>query len=88
MKRGRFSEEQIVKILQEQAHGNKVGEICRQHGIGEATFYKWKSKYSGMSVSDVHRLKRLEDENRRLKTLLADAHLDLAILKDVTSKKW
>lgn len=88
MKRGRFSEEQIVKILQEQAHGNKVGEICRRHGVGEATFYKWKSKYSGMSVSDVHQLKSLEDENRRLKTLLADAHLDLAILKDVTSKKW
>jgi putative transposase len=88
MKRGRFSEEQIVKILQEQEYGHKVGDICRRHGIGEATFYKWKSKYSGMSVSDVHRLKSLEDENRRLKTLLADAHLDLVILKDVTSKKW
>lgn len=88
MKRGRFSEEQIVKILQEQDHGHKVGDICRRHGVGEATFYKWKSKYSGMSVSDVHRLKSLEEENLRLKTLLADAHLDLAILKDVTSKKW
>lgn len=88
MKRGRFSEEQIVKILQEQDHGHKVGDICRRHGVGEASFYKWKSKYSGMSVSDVHRLKSLEEENRRLKTLLADAHLDLAILKDVTSKKW
>jgi putative transposase len=88
MKRGRFREEQIVKILQEQEHGHKVVEICRRHGIGEATFYKWKSKYSGMSVSEVHRLKSLEEENLRLKTLLADAHLDLAILKDVTSKKW
>ena len=88
MKRGRFSEEQIVKILQEQEYGHKVADICRRHGIGEATFYKWTSKYSGMSVSDVHRLKSLEEENRWLKTLLADAHLDLAILKDVTSKKW
>lgn len=88
MKRGRFREEQIVKVLQEQEQGHKVGDICRRHGIVEATFYKWKSKYSGMSVSDVHRLKILEEENRRLKTLLADAHLDLAILKDVTSKKW
>ncbi|MDP3935781.1 MAG: IS3 family transposase [Alphaproteobacteria bacterium] len=87
MKRGRFSEEQIVKILKEQEPGYKVGDICRRHGIGEATFYKWKSKYSGMSVSDVHRLKSLEAENRRLKTLLADAHLDLAILKDVNIKK-
>lgn len=88
MKRGRFSEEQIVKVLQEQEQGHKVGDICRIQEIGEATFYKWKSQYSGMSVSDVHRLKSLEEENRRLKTQLADAHLDLAILKDVTSKKW
>jgi len=88
MKRGQFSEEQIVKILQEQEYGHKVGDICRRHGIGEATFYKWKLKYNGMSVSDVHRLKSLEEENRGLKTLLADAHLDLAILKDVTTKKW
>lgn len=88
MKRGRFSKEQIVKILQEQEHGQKVGEICRKHGVGEATFYKWKTKYSGMSVSDVHRLKALSEENRRLKELLADAHIDLAILKDVASKKW
>ncbi len=69
MKRGRFSEEQIVKILKEQEQGHKVCDICRRYGVGEATFYKWKSKYSGMSVSDVHRLKSLEEENRRMKTL-------------------
>lgn len=87
MKRGRFSEEQIVKVLKEQEQGHKVCDICRRHGIVGATFYKWKLQYSGRSVNDVHRLKSLEDENLRLKTLLADAHLDLAILKDVTSKK-
>lgn len=83
-----FSEEQIVKILNEQAQGHKVKDICRLHALSEATFYKWKTKYGGLAVSDVHRLKILEGENRRLKTLLAEAQLDMAMLKDVVSKKW
>lgn len=88
MKKSRFSEEQIIRILQEQEAGAKTSDVCRRHGIGESTFYKWKSKYGGMEVSDAKRLKALEDENRRLKNLLADAHLDIAMLKDVASKKW
>tara|TARA_B100001939_G_C16876116_1_gene588741 strand:+ start:65 stop:331 length:267 start_codon:yes stop_codon:yes gene_type:complete len=88
MKKSRFSEEQIIRILQEQEAGAQTSDVCRRHGIGESTFYKWKSKYGGMEVSDAKRLKALEDENRRLKNLLADAHLDIAMLKDVASKKW
>ena len=88
MKKTRFSEDQIVRILKEQESGMKVSDICRKHGLGEATFYKWKSKYGGLCVSEVARLKSLEEENRRLKTLLANAQLDISILKDVLSKKW
>ncbi len=83
----RFSEVQIIGILQEQESGVKVSDICRRHGISEATFYNWKSKYGGMSVSEAKRLKSLEDENRRLKRLVADLSLDKAILQDVLSKK-
>ncbi len=88
MKRSRFSEEQIIGILQEQEAGTKTADVCRQHGISDATFYKWKAKYGGMQVSDARRLKALEDENGKLKKLLAEAMLDNAMLKDVASKKW
>ena len=88
MKRSRFTEEQIIGILREQESGMKTADVCRRHGVSEGTFYKWKSKYGGMEVSDAKRLKTLEDENGRLKRLLADAHLDIAMLKDVAAKKW
>ena len=88
MKKSRFSEKQIIRILKEQEAGQRTCDVCRQHGIAESTFYKWKAKYGGMEVNEAKRLRSLEDENRRLKTLLADAHLDIAMLKDVNSKKW
>jgi putative transposase len=88
MKRSRFSEEQIIAILREQEVGSKTVEVCRRHGVSEATFYKWKAKYGGMEVSDARRLKALEDENAKLKRLLAGAMLDNAMLKDVAAKKW
>lgn len=88
MKKRRFTEAQIINILKEQEAGNRTGDVCRRHGIAESTFYKWKAKFGGMDVSEARRLKLLEDENRRLKSLLADAHLDIAMLKDVNSKKW
>jgi putative transposase len=84
----RFSEEQIICILNEQEAVSSTGDLCRKHGISPSTFYKWKSKYGGMEVSDAHRLKTLEQENSRLKRLVADLSLDIAILKDVTTKKW
>lgn len=84
----RFSEEQIIKVLKEHEAGAGTGDLCRRHGISQGTFYKWKAKYGGMEVSDARRLKELEDENRRLKKLLAEAELDKAMLKDVLSKKW
>jgi putative transposase len=86
MKGSRFSEEQIIAILREHDAGAKTEEVCRRHGISSATFYKWKSKYGGLEVSDARRLKALEDENRRLKRLLADAMLDNAALKDLLAK--
>ena len=88
MKRSRFTEEQIIGILREQESGMKTADVCRRHGVSEGTFYKWKSKYGGLEVSDAKRLKALEDENGRPKQLLADAHLDIAMLKDVAAKKW
>lgn len=88
MKTCRFSEEQIIRILKEQEGGARTVDVCRRHGIAESAFYKWKAKYGGMEVSDARRLKTLEEENRRLKSLLADAQLDIAMLKDVASKKW
>lgn len=88
MKRSRFSEEQIIGILKEQEAGMPTVEVCRRHGISPATFYKWKSKFGGMEVSDAKRLRALEDENAKLKKLLAEAMLDIAVLKDITGKKW
>jgi putative transposase len=88
MKRSRFSEEQIIAILREHEAGVKTDEVCRKHGISSATFYKWKAKYGGMDVSDARRLRALEDENSKLKKLLAETMLDNAILKDIAAKKW
>ena len=88
MKRSRFSEEQIIAILREQETGAKTVEVCRKHGISDATFYKWKAKYGGMEVSHARRLKALEDENAKLKKLLAEAMLDNAMLRDVAARKW
>jgi putative transposase len=88
MKRSRFTEEQIIAILHEQEAGAKTADVCRRHGISEATFYAWKAKFGGMAVSEAKRLKALEDENVRLKKLLAEAMLDNAVLKDLATKKW
>lgn len=88
MKRSRFSEEQIIGILKEQEAGMATADLCRKHGVSSATFYKWKARYGGLEVSDARRLKALEDENAKLKKLLAEAMLDNAILKDVAAKKW
>ena len=88
MKRSRFTEEQIIAVLREQESGVATAEVCRRHGVSSATFYKWKAKYGGLEVSDAKRLRALEDENAKLKKLLAEAMLDNAMLKDVASKKW
>ena len=89
MKRLRFTEEpQIMGVLREQEAGAKTAEICRKHGVSEATFYKWKAKYGGLEVSEAKRLRALEDENGRLKRMLADAILDNAALEDLLGKKW
>jgi putative transposase len=88
MKRSRFTEEQIIGVLKEHELGAKTADVCRKHGISEATFYNWKSKYGGLDVSEARRLKQLSAENTKLKKLLADAMLDNAALKDLLSKKW
>jgi putative transposase len=88
MKRLRFTEEQIIAVLREQEAGMKTADVCRKHGISDATFYKWKAKYGGLEVSAAKRLRALEDENGRLKRMLADAMLDNAALKDLLGKKW
>jgi putative transposase len=88
MKRSRFSEEQIIAILKEQEAGMATADVCRRHGVSSATFYKWKAKFGGLEVSEAKRLRQLEDENGKLKKLLAEAMLDNAMLKEITSKKW
>ena len=88
MKAGRFSESQIVAILKQQDSGQTVVQITREHGISEATFYNWRAKYGGMQVSEVKRLKELEDENRRLKKMYAELSLQNEIIKEALAKKW
>ncbi len=87
MKKSRFTETQIVKILKEVERGRLVKDVCREYGVSEATYYNWKSKYGGMEASDIKRLKELEDENRRLKQMYAELCLDNRILKDIVEKK-
>ena len=86
MKKSRFTEDQIIGVLKEHQAGIPTAELCRKHGISDATFYNWRSRYGGMEVSDVRRLKSLEDENRRLKKLLAESMLDVATLKEAQGK--
>jgi len=86
--KSRFSEEQIIGILKQQESGLPTAQICREHGISPATFYKWKAKFGGMNVGEAQRLRQLEDENAKLKRLVADLSLDNVALKDVLSKKW
>jgi putative transposase len=88
MKRKRFTEEQIIAVLREHESGAKTADLARKHGISDATLYNWKAKYGGMDVSDAKRLRALEDENRKLKKLLAESMLDQAALKELLSKKW
>jgi len=88
MRKSRFSEEQIIKILKEKEAGVKLADLCRRHGISEQTFHRWKAKFGGMDVNEARRLKQLEDENRRLKHLVADLTLDNQALKFVVSKKY
>ena len=88
MKRSKFTEEQIIGILREQDAGAKTADLCRRHGISSATFYAWKARFGGLDVSDAKRLKALEEENARLKRLLAESLLDQAALKDLLSRKW
>ena len=84
----RYTEEQIIAVLKEAEAGAKTAEICRKHGISDATYYKWKAKYSGLEISDLRKMKALEEENSKLKRMVADLSLDILALKDVLSKKF
>jgi putative transposase len=88
MRKSRFSEEQIIRILKEHAAGLSASDVCRKHGISDATFYKWRSRFGGMEVSDARKLKALEDENRKLKKLLAESILDVSTLKEMLGKNF
>ena len=88
MRRSRFTEGQIIKVLQEAQAGEKGGDVCRRHGISEQTLYRWKAKYGGMQVADVRRMRHLEEENRKLKQRLAEATLDNQALRELLSKTW
>lgn len=88
MKKSRFTDSQIIAVLKQAEAGTPVPELCREHGISSATFYKWRSKFGGMDVSMVGRMKELEEENRRLKKMYADAQLSADLLKEALSKKW
>ena len=88
MKKSRYSEEQIIGILKQQESGRPTAEVCREAGISSATFYSWKAKFGGMSVSDAQRLRQLEAENSKLKRIVADQAIDIVALKDVLAKKW
>jgi putative transposase len=88
MRKRRFTEEQIIKVLKEHAAGLSAADVCRKHGISDATFYKWRSRFGGMEVSDARRLKALEEENRKLKKLLAETMLDASTLKEMLGKNF
>ena len=88
MKRSKFSDEQILAVVKEGEAGRKVADVCRTHGITEQTYYRWKAKYGGMELSELQRIKQLEDENRRLKHIVAEQTLDIHALKAVVAKKW
>ena len=88
MRKSRFSEEQIIRVLSQVESGQRVREVCREHGISQGTYHRWKAKYGGLDVSEARRLRELEEENRRLKSAVAELTLDKQVLKEALSRKW